>query len=120
MMHFPSDLLENLRLELEDEKTRVSSRIAELIKQDPFSDSSRTDDNAATDAEANEESSHDRFTALVEQLAVQLADINGALGRIGKGSFGICTNCGQMIDTDRLSILPTATLCLRCEKLKKK
>lgn len=119
MQSFPSDVLSELRKHLEEEKTRVSTRIGELSLQDPFSDPDRTNDNAASDADANEESSHDRFAALIDQLNAQLAEIDNALIRIGGGTYGFCSNCRQMIDTDRLAILPTATLCLTCERKKK-
>lgn len=119
MQSFPSDILNELRKALEAEKTALQARIAELSAQDPFSDPDRLNDNAASDSEANEESSHDRFTALVEESQVKLTGIDNALVRIQDGSYGYCTNCKQLIDTDRLSILPTAELCLSCEKIKK-
>ena len=119
MQSFPNDVLVSLRQHLEEEKARVASRIAELHAQDPFSDPDRTNDNAASDTEANEESSHDRFAALVDQLTDQASQIDAAIARINAGTYGFCTSCGEMIDTDRLAILPTATLCLNCEKKKK-
>jgi len=119
MQSFPDDVLSQIRLHLEEEKQRVLARISELSAQDPFSDPERTNDNAASDMEATEESSHDRFAALIEQLKVELADIDEALIRIGQGKYGFCSNCSAMIDTDRLAILPTATLCLSCESTKK-
>jgi len=118
MQTFPSDVLEELRLHLEDEKKKTQERISELTKQDPFSDPERANDNAASDSEANEESSHDRFEAMVEELNSRLGDIDAALARIANGTYGFCTSCQQMIDTDRLAILPTATLCLSCERKK--
>lgn len=120
MNGYPKDILSRIRRHLEEEKTRVSARINELYLQDPFSDPERTNDNAASDREATEESSHDRFAALVEELKSNIGDIDSALMRIAQGTYGFCTSCGDMIDTDRLGILPTATLCLRCETLKKK
>ncbi len=119
MQSFPNDVLVSLRQRLKEEKARVASRIAELHAQDPFSDPDRTNDNAASDTEANEESSHDRFAALVAQLSDQVSLIDAAIVRIEAGTYGFCTSCGEMIDTDRLAILPTATLCLNCEKKKK-
>lgn len=119
MQSFPANLLDQIRAHLEDEKKRVVSRIAELTAQDPFSDSDRLLDNAASDREASEESNHDRYTALVEELQLQLTALDDALVRAGNGTYGYCTNCQEMIDTDRLSILPTATLCLSCEQKKK-
>ena len=119
MQSFPSDVLESLRLHLEDEKKHTNDRIAQLSAQDPFSDPERVNDNAASDSEASEESSHDRFAAMVEEMKNYLASIDAALGRIADGTYGYCTNCHAMIDTDRLNILPTATLCLACEQTKK-
>lgn len=119
MQSFPSDMLNKVRGVLEDEKKSLSARIAELSAQDPFSDPNRLNDNAASDSEANEESSHDRFTALVTQLQEKVSDIDAALFRISDGSYGYCTHCKAQIDADRLSILPTAQLCLSCEQVKK-
>jgi len=120
MQSFPSELLEQLRLHLEEEKKKLVVQMRDLSAQDPFSDPDRANDNAASDSEASEESSHDRFAAMLDELKVKLTHIDAALVRISDGSYGFCTNCQQMIDTDRLGILPTATLCLSCERKKKK
>jgi DnaK suppressor protein len=119
MQSFPSEVLDELRKHLEDEKKHTNDRIAQLSAQDPFSDPDRANDNAASDSEASEESSHDRFAAMVEELNNSLSEIDMALSRIADGTYGYCVNCKTMIDTDRLAILPTATLCLNCEKEKK-
>ncbi len=119
MQSFPSELLEQLRVHLEEEKKKLVREMSNLSAQDPFSDPDRVNDNAASDSEASEESSHDRFAAMLDELKLKLANIDSALARIGEGTYGFCTNCHEMIDTDRLAILPTATLCLSCEKLKK-
>lgn len=119
-MHgFPNDVLKDVKRHLEDEQNRIVKRISELSKQDPFSDPDRVNDNAASDHEASEESSHDRFAAMVDELKERLTAVNAALDRISSGRYGFCTNCHAMIDTDRLAVLPTATLCLNCEKNKK-
>ena len=118
MVSFPSEVLKQLRVHLEQEKKELVARIAELSAQDPFSDPDRASDNAASDTEASEESSHDRFAAMVDELKAKLVSVDAALIRIGDGTYGYCTNCQSMIDTDRLGILPTATLCLSCETQK--
>src|SRR5688572_3195811 len=119
MQSFPTDVLNDIRKHLEEEKTKTANRIAELVAQDPFSDLERSPD-AASDADANEESTHDRFAAMLEEQRAHLSAIDAALIRVSDGTYGYCTNCKQMIDTDRLAILPTATLCLNCESQKKK
>lgn len=120
MVSFPSKLLDELRVHLEEEKKKLIVQMTDLSAQDPFSDPDRANDNAASDSEANEESSHDRFAAMLDALKIKLGNIDAALARISDGSYGFCTNCREMIDTDRLAILPTATLCLSCERQKKK
>jgi RNA polymerase-binding transcription factor DksA len=116
MKGFPKDVLKDLRLHLDTEQGHVATRIGELTAQDPFSNPDRLTDNAASDTEANEESSHDRFAAMVDEFKEKLADIAAAIERIDNGTYGFCISCGNLIDTDRLSILPTARLCLSCEK----
>jgi DnaK suppressor protein len=120
MQSFPTDVLNDIRKHLEEDKLKTAARIEELTAQDPFSDLDRTNDNAASDSDANEESTHDRFAAMVEEQKAHLIALDAALVRISEGTYGYCTNCKQMIDTDRLAILPTATLCLACESQKKK
>lgn len=120
MQSFPSELLDELRVHLEEEKKKLIVQMTDLSAQDPFSDPDRANDNAASDSEANEESSHDRFAAILDELKIKLGNIDAALARISDGSYGFCSNCREMIDMDRLAILPTATLCLFCERQKKK
>src|SRR3989344_6281262 len=119
MNSFPKDTLVGIQKHLEEEKRRLTTRIGELSSQDPFHDPDRTNDNAASDMEASEESNHDRVAALVDELKLKLAEVDAAVGRIQSGNYGFCTTCGNMIDTDRLAIYPTATLCLTCESKRK-
>lgn len=119
MITFPKELLVDIKKHLEEERAHVLQRIDELKKQDPFSDSERLNDNAASDTEAAEESDHDRFEALINELGGKKDALDAALRRIEDGSYGKCAHCGNLIDTDRLAAIPTATLCMQCEALKK-
>lgn len=120
MQSFPSDVLNDIRKALEEEKARVTAQIELLAAQDPFSDSDRVNDNAASDTEASEENDHERYQAMGDELKTRVAAIDEALIRVGNGTYGYCVSCGTLIDTDRLAIVPTATLCLDCEKKKRK
>lgn len=44
--------------------------------------------------------------------------LEDALKRIEKGDYGFCTDCGTLIDKERLEAVPHAQLCINC-KLKK-
>ena len=86
--------------------------MSDLSAQDPFTNVERGSDKASSDTEASDESSHDRFAAMNDELKAKLIDTDAALARIADGSYGYCTKCGNLIDTDRLAVLPTATLCI--------
>lgn len=120
MQSFPSDVLNKIRKALEEEKSRVVTRMRELASQDPFTDPDRANDNAASDTEASEESNHDRYQAMVDEMKARIVALDEALRRVGSGTYGYCVRCSLMIDTDRLAIIPTATLCSECERKKGK
>jgi RNA polymerase-binding transcription factor DksA len=120
MDSFPEEILKKAQIHLSEEEQRLETRIRELVAQDPFSDPARATDNAASDTEASEESDHDRVDALINQMREQLVSVRQALARISENTYGFCTSCGVMIDRDRLTVLPAATLCLTCEAGKKK
>lgn len=49
-------------------------------------------------------------------LEKDLADINEALIKMDKGTYGLCSNCGktQTIDIKRLKAFPEAKTCIKC------
>jgi DnaK suppressor protein len=44
-----------------------------------------------------------------------LEDIDEALEKLGKGTYGTCESCGQPIAMERLEAVPHAKLCLKCK-----
>src|SRR3989338_11542654 len=119
-MKFPKKLLNSIYQNLIKLKKSREKRISSLKLQDPFSDPDRLNDNAASDTEAKEESSHERMEALEKELKLKLTDIDEALARLAKGSYGKCQSCGTFIDTDRLAVKPTARYCVECERKREK
>lgn len=116
MSGLQDEILAKINTSLHEELVRIDARISELVLQDPFSDPERTNDNAASDHEASEESNHDRVAALVEELKEKKAEIQQSLTRVADGEYGKCIVCARPIEIERLSVLPTATMCLRCEQ----
>ncbi|RJR15221.1 hypothetical protein C4579_02840 [Candidatus Microgenomates bacterium] len=119
-MNFSKPELAEIETKLQDELARVEKQITELTAQDPFSDTSRLNDNAASDTEANEEMDHERFEAMIKQLKDKQASINKALEKINQGKYGLCESCGKPIEIARLKAVPTATLCMTCEAKRQK
>lgn len=101
-----------------EEKKLVSSK-KQLKKSDPFIVGNRDADNSV-DSDVAENVEHDRAFAMRRQVTRSIISIRKTLSRIKLGKFGVCTNCGKMIDTDRLAINPTAELCITCETNKEK
>jgi RNA polymerase-binding transcription factor DksA len=108
----PRDVLLDLEKHLKQEKIEVERNIKELTAQDPFIDTDRLNDNAASDTEASEQNNHERYQAMLKELKLKLKDIEAAQERIEKGTYGYCLTCGKLIDTDRLGVVPTATYCV--------
>ncbi|QXM05850.1 TraR/DksA C4-type zinc finger protein [Crassaminicella indica] len=53
---------------------------------------------------------------LKKNEALALEEIDEALQRIQKGTYGKCSNCGEDISEERLEIIPTTKKCIACEK----
>lgn len=117
---FPASILAPIQDFLSREERRLKKRKARLNKEDPYEDSRRVIDNAATDTDAIEQLGHERTEALKREVDRKLIQIKKALSQIKIGRYGICEKCAKMIDTDRLMIMPEATVCVDCEKKKEK
>lgn len=97
------------------QRDTIISKIKRLRREDPFS----TEDRAlivepGTDASAL--FGHEKTVVLENQLKRDLKEIERALVKIKKGTYGICENCGDKIDMARLEAKPSAIYCLKCEK----
>ncbi|WP_442576211.1 TraR/DksA family transcriptional regulator [Microbacterium sp. F51-2R] len=52
-------------------------------------------------------------TAASHRVAVE--QITAALNRLAKGTYGLCTRCGEPIAPARLEVLPYAAACIECQ-----
>ena len=89
-------LLAGMKRELAMQKERAESKAADEVDK-------------ATDA-YDEDLSFEIATANNQELK----DIQVALEKIGKGTYGECEICGCAISPSRLKILPSATTCVNC------
>jgi len=112
---FPLSVLKPLISYLKGEEKRLVKAKKDLRKADPFVVGNRDDDNSV-DADVAENVEHDRASAMRQQVSRSLIEIKKTLTRIKLGKYGLCANCGKMIDTDRLAVKPTAEYCMECER----
>jgi DnaK suppressor protein len=52
--------------------------------------------------------------ALVRQARGQLEEIDAALERVSRATYGTCESCGRPISPARLEVRPTARTCVEC------
>jgi RNA polymerase-binding transcription factor DksA len=117
---FPASVLTPVSHFLTAKLNTLEKRKKEISKEDPFANPSRDEDNASPDAEADEQFGHARTSALKKEISKSIIGIRKALTMIKLGKYGICEECGKMIDTERLMANPTATLCTEdAKKLEK-
>ena len=53
-------------------------------------------------------------TAAARSIATTLAEVDRALEKVDEGTYGLCDDCGQLIASERLEAMPSATLCVTC------
>jgi DnaK suppressor protein len=59
---------------------------------------------------------HELAIGLSHKIRHHLVEVDAALARIGAGTYGICEDCHQKIDAERLRALPRASRCLPCQR----
>ncbi|MGQ9732125.1 MAG: TraR/DksA family transcriptional regulator [Candidatus Zipacnadales bacterium] len=104
---------------LEEERDRLRASLARMDTRgdelvDLGSDEADFDD-AASDA-ATETLDRGTDMALEENLRTLLEEVEAALEKIARGSYGVCDNCGGDIKIARLERIPSATMCVECQE----
>ncbi len=107
---------------LEKEKKELEDKIEELISQEKNMAIKTPDFMALEDAsvEADEVEELNNLLSLKSVWENNLYRIDQSLERIKKGTYGICEECGELIEIERLKIEPAAQICTKCIKKKNK
>jgi DnaK suppressor protein len=105
-MKLTTEQLTMFKEKLESLQNTLESEIHRLKLEDPFSDTTRTMDNAATDTDAREEMGHIENVTKKESLEKRLSDVLVALEKIDKGTYGISEKTGEPILLERLEAMP--------------
>jgi RNA polymerase-binding transcription factor DksA len=114
-IEFPRVLLSPIKKFLEGEVIKWKRTEKSIKKNDPFMDSARGMHNS-DEEDVDEQVGHFEAEVKTSFVKKRLVQLRKALTSIKIGKYGICENCGKMIDTDRLAVKPDATLCIDCRK----
>ena len=107
------DQIKNL---LENEKQKVTQQLQTLKESDPFEDPTHVTDNASIDTDVREQEAHQRIEAEMDTLRKKFKDIDIALKRVEKGTYGTCNRCNKTIPAKRLELIPETIHCVSCEE----
>ena len=58
----------------------------------------------------------DLIVDVLNRETLLLRQVSEALERIDAGTYGVCLHCGEAIAEKRLTALPWAALCLKCQE----
>ena len=77
----------------------------------------QTNDPASDDADRADRGTRIALeSGMIDHYLNEIADVAAARERIRSGTFGICVDCGEPIDDERLQALPSASRCMICQR----
>ncbi len=108
--------LEKIRARLESERQRLLTELDGLqASVEPAEVRREGSPFGKREEEATESFELEKRVALEKQVRANLAEIDHALDKFKKGTYGLCDICGQPIPAERLEAMPHANLCLSCK-----
>jgi RNA polymerase-binding protein DksA len=101
------------KTKLLEEKAELEGELKEVAQKEPGQNWSATsgglDIDSADDNEvADKFEEYEGNRGVMEKLEKQLEEVDSALSRIEKGTYGICEVCQKPIEKDRLEANPSA------------
>lgn len=112
------ELKKELKIKLEEEKSKLEGNLAKIARPTGTPGDYETNfDELGTDKDDNatEVEEYSDNLAIETSLEGQLKDIDDALERMEKGTYGICEDCKEEIDIERLKAYPSARTCIKCK-----
>jgi len=111
--------LEQIKADLLKQKDQIAKDLADLARKDDHETDNRStaypEYGDKPDENAQEISEYSANVVTEKVLENSLEDIDGALKRIEKGTYGICKYCHNPISIKRLQARPTASSCVACK-----
>lgn len=110
---------ETLHAQLVAERDRLEAVVEEIERTGRESLSDASGENNYRDAMADLGSAtfeRELDMTLEENARAALGEVNSAIGRIERGDYDVCSQCGAEIPSARLEAYPTAALCIACKE----
>ena len=105
-------------------KIEQANKDLDMLKSSYKNDSNNGTDDTSAQFKAFEEGSATMSKEANAQLAIRqekfLRDLKNALARIENKTYGICRVTGELINPERLKLVPHATLSIKAKNMQKK
>ena len=110
-----------VKTRLLEEKKRLENDLSKFAKPDSHTaeknfDSKFPNYGDKDDENAAEVAEYAANVSIENDMEKTLRDINVALDRLNKGTYGICKYCKKSIEEKRLLVRPTSSVCVECKK----
>lgn len=111
--------LAELKAALLREKAELEENLSRIARpvEPKTGDYETTFEDIGTDREDNTTEVEEYTDNLPVEMTLEkkLKDVIDALEKMEKGTYGICENCNQEIDLERLKVNPSARTCISCK-----
>lgn len=107
--------LKKIAKTVESQRDAIAAKIKRLRREDPMTTTDRSII-VEPGTDAGVLFGHEQVVILEQRLRNDLREIEGALAKIKKGTYGKCDKCGKPIGVRRLEAKPSAIYCLEDEK----
>ncbi len=112
-----AEQLGKFRQDLLEKKKEVEERVEQLKNGDIHTNKDDLYDDV--DA-ASVDADHNLLFRIRGREAHLIKKINEALVQIDNGTYGVCADCGEDINIERLKARPVAPLCIACKEEQEK
>lgn len=110
-MAITKELLDKLKINLENEEARLIEDLADMKKGLDFGS-----DTDHLEEETDESEEAVNVFGVERVLKEKLGAVRAALQKIKNGTYGICEKCGNPIEEAALRAAPESAYCVNCKK----
>jgi DnaK suppressor protein len=109
--------IQSYRRRLRETASRLTGEVASLRAEALRPTGSETGGASDEQADPGTQAADGRLAlTLLGTEAEALSEVNAALDRIERGTFGRCEACGRPVGRARLNVLPQARHCIACAR----
>lgn len=114
------EILNKIKADLLERKGKLEQELSDFTNQDDdhgFNHRVAQMPNYGSESDENAQEVEQYTTNLAADKVLEktLADINGALKAMEKGTYGSCKYCGKDIEEKRLLVRPFSSSCVDCK-----